>query len=155
MGTFAESPALDLLREAGIAAELVSWYAFRAYTKPKHPPVREDDGEEAAAAAAAAALRGPRRLLLDSVGIFSLQKMHKVESRDMSLWHWEHPESLPEWVKDAGAGCPHHVVLGRIQEAPRVADPTPPAGAAEARSRPRGSRKRDADQGTEGQGEAH
>ena len=118
---------VPLLREAQIAAELVSWFAF--VKTAIHPRLREDDAEgegegagaagsadrSAAAAAGAAGQPQPGERVLDSCGIFSLKPLYKLQ-RQMTWERWEDPSKLPQFAKKEGAGYKLSSYVGREQK---------------------------------------
>ena len=73
------------LREAGIAAELISWYAFRATGADAAPVVEDDDDDDARDGAAAAVAATPQTVVkLESVAIICLKPLFKIKE-EMSL----------------------------------------------------------------------
>ena len=100
------------LREAGIAAELISWYAFRATGADAAPEVEEDDDDDARDGAAAAVAATPQTVVkLESVAIICLKPLFKIKS-EMSLEKWDNPEQLPAFDKEGGPGYPLRSYVG-------------------------------------------
>ena len=100
------------LREAGIAAELISWYAFRATGADAAPVVEDDDDDDARDGAAAAVAATPQTVVkLESVAIICLKPLFKIKS-EMSLEKWDNPEQLPAFDKEGGPGYPLRSYVG-------------------------------------------